>query len=59
MKTVITSMPHFRAVHRDMCLSLGLAQTFFQPLSQYYSTALSRRRFKHTLGLLDLNADYS
>jgi hypothetical protein len=48
MKTVITSMPHFLAVRRDMFLSLGLAQIFFQPLKQHYSTVLSRRRFKHT-----------
>ena len=59
MKTVITWMPHFRAVHRDMFLSLGLAQTFCQPLNQHYSTVLSRPLFKHTLALVDLNADYA
>jgi hypothetical protein len=60
MKTVITSMPHFLAVHRDMFLSLGLAQIFFQPLKQHYSTVLSRRRFKlHPPGTLGDRSDFS
>jgi len=40
-----------------MLLSLGLTQIFFEPLKQHYSTVLSRRRFRHTQALHDLNAD--
>jgi hypothetical protein len=48
---VITSMPHCLAVLRDMLLSLGLTQIFFEPLNQHYSTELSRRRFQAHPGI--------